>query len=239
MIFLFVVERILKKLGLDDILEKEMNLWCNTSVVHLSDTTNTSLDDISKQNVLSKNSDNSLTNKITETIQNIKIKKQEDFYKSQMPKKEIIKPITSKNKRICVNSPKQDTQVIIDEDSNDEDIFVSSTSKKITNVSIKSSTLPITAVTPPETSTNIFNNSCLKRKNNSSQTPPSTKLDTGQLARLKLSAYRCNKKPNSSNNNQEQSNILKSPTIQSDLSSDLSNIFSLGDEDDLSYLDID
>ncbi|XP_027837856.2 DNA helicase MCM9-like [Aphis gossypii] len=233
------MERILKKLGLDDILEKEMNLWCNTSVVHLSDTTNPSLDDVSKQNVVSKNSDNSLTNKITETIQNIKIKKQEDFYKSQMPKKEIIKPITSKNKRICVNSPKQDTQVIIDEDSNDEDIFVSSTSKKNTNVSIKSSTLPITAVTPPDTSTNIFNNSCLKRKNNSSQSPPSTKLDTGQLARLKLSAYRCNKKPYSSINNQKQSNILKSPTIQSDLSSDLSNIFSLGDEDDLSYLDID
>lgn len=236
MIFLFVVERILKKLGLDDILEKEMNLWCNTSLVHnISDTTNTSIDDVSQLNILSKNSDNSLTNKITETIQNIKIKKQEDFYKSQMPKKEIIKPITSKNKRICVNSPKQDTQVIIDEDSNDEDIFVSNTSKKITNVSTKSSTLPITAVTPPGTSTNIFNNSCLKRKNDSSQTPPSTKLDTGQLARLKLSAYRCNKKPSSSNNNQEQSNILKSPIIQSDLS----NIFSLGDEDDLSYLDID
>ncbi|XP_025201501.1 DNA helicase MCM9-like [Melanaphis sacchari] len=234
------MERILKKLGLDDILEKEMNLWCNTSSVHLSDTTNTSIDDVNKQNILSKNSDNSLTNKITETIQNIKIKKQKDFFKSQMHKKELIKPLTSKIKTKCVNAPKQDTQFIIDENSNDEDIFVNSTSKNITNISTNSSTLPITAVTSPGPSTNISNNSCLKRKNYISQTLSSTKLDTGQLARMKLSVYRYHKKPTSSNNNQEeQPNILKSPTIQNDPSSNLSNIFSLEDEDDLSYLDID
>ncbi|XP_022174206.1 DNA helicase MCM9-like [Myzus persicae] len=232
-------ETILKKLGLDDILEKEMELWCNTSLIHLSDITDTSIDDVSTLNVLSKSSNNRLTNKISETIQNIKIKKQKDFYKSQMHKKEIIKPTTSsKIKKICANSPNspKNSQVMIDEDSNDGDIFVNSTSKKITDISIKSSTFPIT---PPSPSTTIFNSPCLKRKNDTSQTPSSSKLDTGQLARLKLSAYRCNKKPTSSNSGQEQSNVLKSPTIQNEPSSNLSNIFSLGDEDDLSYLDID
>jgi len=233
------VEKILKKLGLDDILEKEMELWCNTSLTHLSDTTVSSIDDVSTLNVLSKSSNNSLTNKISETIQNIKIKKQKNFYKSQIHKKEIIKPTTSsKNKKICANSPKN-TQVMTDEDSNDEDIFVNSTSKKITNISINSSTLPITAVSPPKLSTQICISPCLKRKNDSSQTPSSAKLDTGQLARLKLSAYRCNKKLTSSSNDQEQSNTLKLSTIQNEPSSDFSNIFSLGDEDDLSYLDID
>jgi len=233
------VDAILKKLGLDDILEKEMKLWCSTSLLNLSDTTVSNIDDVSTLNVLSKSSNNSLTNKISETIQNIKIKKQKDFYKSQMHKKEIIKPSTSsKNNKICTNSPKN-TQVMIDEDSNDEDIFVNCTSKKITNISIKSSTLPITAASPPKPSTQICISPCLKRKNDTSQTPSSAKLDTGQLARLKLSAYRCNKKPTSSNSGQEQSNTLNSSTIQNEPSSNLSNIFSLGDEDDLSYLDID
>jgi len=233
------VETILKKLGLDDILEKEMELWCNTSLIHLSDSTGSSIDDVSTLNTLSKSSNNSLTNKISETIQNIKIKKQKDFYKSQIHKKEIIKPTTSSNiKKICANSSKN-SQVMIDEDSDDEDIFVNSTSKNNTNITIKSSTLPITTLTPPKMSTNIVNSPCLKRKIDSSQTPSSTKLDTGQLARLKLSAFRCNKKPTSSNSGQEQSNALKLPTIQNKPSLNLSNIFSLGDEDDLSYLDID
>lgn len=231
------METILKKLGLDDILEKEMELWCNTSLIDLSDTTGSSIDD-STLNVFSKSSNNSLTNKISETIQNIKIKKQKDLYKSQMHKKEIIKPTSSKVKKILANPPKN-SQNMIDEDSKDEDIFVNSSSKNITNITIKSSTLPITTVTPLEMSTSIFNSPCSKRKIDSSQTPSSTKLDTRQLARLKLSAYRCNKKPTSSISGQEQSNTLKSPTIQNEPSSDLSNIFSLGDEDDLSYLDID
>jgi len=233
------VETILKKLGLDDILEKEMKLWCNTSLVNLSDTAVSNIDDVSTLNILTTISNNSLTNKISETIQNIKIKKQKDFYKSQMHKKGIIKPLTSsKNKKICTNSPKN-TQVMVDEESDDEDIFVNSTSKKITNISIKSSTFPITAVSPPKPSTQICISPCLKRKNDTSQTPSSVKLDTGQLARLKLSAYRCNKKRTSSNSVQEQSNTLNSSTVLNEPCSDLSNIFSLGDEDDLSYLDID
>lgn len=236
------METILKKLGLEDILEKELELWCNTSLIHLSDTNDASIDDVSTLNVLSKSSDISLTNKISETIQNIKIKKQKDFYKSQMHKKELIKPLTSsKVKIICANSPKQDLQVIIDEDSNDKDIFVDTTRVKITNVSIKPSSLPITVLTPPGTSTNISNSSCLKRKNDILQTPSNTKLDSGQLARLKLSAFRCNKTPISSNSGQEQSqsNTLELTSIQNEQPNDLSNIFSVGDEDDLSYLDID
>ena len=86
------MEIILKKLGLDDILEKEMKLWSNTSLINLSDTTDTSIDNVSTLNGLSNSSNSSLTNKISETIQNIKIKKQKDFYKSQMHKKNQTHP---------------------------------------------------------------------------------------------------------------------------------------------------
>jgi len=220
------VETILKKLDLEDILKKEMDVWCQTSVIN---SFNTSVDEISISNLLSKKSDNLLTNKISETIQNIKIKKQKDFYLSQMPKKEIktSKPISSKITKMCDNLPKQnDIEVKLNLNCNEEDIFVNSSKK---NSSLKSSA-PIL----PGPLSKISNDLCIKANSDVSHPP----LDTGQLARLKLSAFKYNKKLTSnSRDGQIESNTTKFSPIQKQ--PDLSNIFSTGDEDDLSYLDID
>jgi hypothetical protein len=66
------VKKILKKLDLEDILEKEINLWSQKSKIN---STNTIIDDLKMSDVQSKNLNNILTSKISETIQNIKIKK--------------------------------------------------------------------------------------------------------------------------------------------------------------------
>jgi len=225
-----VVETILKKLDLEDILEKEMDVWCQTSVIN---SFNTSVDETSTSNLLSKKSDNLLTNKISETIQNIKIKKQKDLYLSQMPKKEIKtpKPISSKITKICDNLPKQnDIEVELNVNCNEENIFVNNSKK---NSSLKSSALNTSPILP-EPLSKMSNDLCIKA-NNAVSHPP---LDTGQLARLKLNAFKYNKKlTNSLKNEQIESNTTKFSPTQKQL--ELSNIFSTGDEDDLSYLDID
>lgn len=216
------METILKKLDLEDILKKELDLWCQTSDIC---SFNASIDEISASNSYQKKSDNLLTNKISETIQNIKMKKQKDFYTSQMPKK--TKPISSKIKKICDELPKKndiDVELIVN--SNEENIFVNDSKKK-------SSTL-ITSPMLPSLSSKMSNDSCIKTGSNVSP----TQLDVGQLAKLKLSAFKYSKKSTSNSKNIPiESNITKPLLTQK--RPDLLNIFSTGDEDDLSYLDID
>lgn len=226
----------MKKLDLEDILEKEMDIWCQTSEINLSET---SPNEINMSNIPTKISDNLLTNKISETIQNIKIKKQKDFYVSQMPQKEIKKSkrTYSKIEKECASSSKQDDmEVVFDEEDSEEDIFVISSKKVDYNISSKPSTSSITSSTLPEVS-DYSNDAYIKENNHTPCTPLHTSLDTGQLARLKLSAFRYNQKSNKLNNVQVELNTSKSPPIQKPLN--VSNIFSMGDEDDLSYLEIE
>lgn len=230
------METILKKLDLEDILEREMNMWCQTSITNLSDT---SANEINMSNVPTKISDNLLTNKISETIQNIKIKKQKDFYVSQMPQTEIKKSkrTHSKIKKEYASSSKQDDmEIVFDEEDSEEDIFVNTSKKVVNNISLKTSTstiMPSTSLEMP----NYSNDTYIKENNHTPHTPLHTSLHTGQLARLKLSAFRCSKKSDNSNSVKVESNTSKSPPIQK--SSNFSNIFSMGDEDDLSYLEIE
>lgn len=222
------METILKKLDLEDILEKEMDMWYQTSAIN---SLNTSIDEISTSNLPSEKYNNLLTNKISKTLQNIKTKKQKDFFVSQMPKKKIKKPIVSKVKKICDNLPEQnDIEVMLNVNSNEVNNFVDNSKK---NLSINSSTL-ITSPILPGPSSETSNDLCLKVNSNVSRTP----LDTQQMARLKLSAFKYNKKLTSnSKNDQNKSNTTEpSPTQKQP---GLSNIFSTGDEDDLSYLDTD
>lgn len=107
-----------------------MNMWCQTSAINLS---NTSIDEISTLNMLPKISNNNLTNKISETIQNIKIKKQKDLYISQIPKKEMKKSntISSKVKIICDNLLQQNNmEEVLNVETNEKDIFVDRSKKK-------------------------------------------------------------------------------------------------------------
>lgn len=220
------MEIILKKLDLEDILEKELDLWCRPSGINPCDT---SVGEINTSNRRLKVSDN-LTNKISETIQNIKIKKQNDFYTSQMPNLQI-KTNPSKVMKISPNSTKKDAADVDQRD--EEDIFVINSRKKTTKP-LKSSTPSTTSSISP---TDNSNSLCTKRKSNNSQSPLPTSLNTGQLARIKLSAFRCKPKQTSTNNdNQVKLNISKPPPTQKQ--SDFSTMFSTGDEDDLSYLDI-
>lgn len=224
------MKTILKKLDLEDILEKEMELWYQISPIN-----SPSINEISTYNLFSNTSTNLLSNKISETIQNIKIKKQNDFYKSQMPKKEtkITKKYNSNSMKICIDLPKQDDmEIVFDEDSNEEDIFVKNSKKKN---SLKSLIAPIIS-TQSESSLDISNISCVKKEINTSHSSLEISMDTAQLARLKLNAFKYKKKSISSNNKQIESKVSKSPPIQKQ--QDLSNIFSIGDEDDLSYLDV-
>lgn len=215
---------ILKKLDLEDILEKELDLWCQSSGINPCDT---SVGEINTSNQQLKVSDN-LTNKISETIQNIKIKKQNNFYTSQMPNPQI-KTNSSKVMKILPKVTKQDATEVVYE----EDIFVINSRKKTTKP-LKSSTPSTTSSIP---TTDNSNSSCMKRKSNNSQSPLPISLNTGQLARIKLSAFTCKQKPTSTNNdNQVKLNISKPPPTQKQ--SDFSTMFSTGDEDDLSYLDI-
>lgn len=228
------MEIILKKLDLEDILEKEMDLWCHTSKINTPDT---SADEVSLLNEVSNVADNLLTNKISETLQNIKIKKQKNFYVSQVFKKDIKKTKinSSKEKNMCSNSLKQNNiETVLDEMSNEEDtIFVKSSKKKMSNIS-QSLTLETTILTSPGPSSHNSNSFCNKEKSPASRTPL---VDTGKLARMKLSAFKCTKKSTNVNSEQIVSNISElSPTQKQ---SPLSNIFLLGDEDDLSYLDMD
>lgn len=229
------METILKKLDLEDILEKEMNILCQTSMINLSDT---NVNEINMSNIPTKVSDNLITNKISETIQNIKIKKQKDFYVSQMPQKEFKKSkrTYSIKKKECASSSKQDDlEVAFDEDS-EEDIFVSPSKKMVNNITSKPSTSSITSLTQPEM-TDYSNDAYIKENYHTPHTPLHTSLNTGQLAKLKLSAFRYSKKSNNLNSVQVQSNAPESPPIQKPLN--VSNIFSTGDEDDLSYLEIE
>lgn len=227
------MEIILKKLDLGDILEIEMNQWYQTSPI-LSP--NVSIKENSTSNLFKKKLDNLLSNKISETIQNIKIKKQNDFYKSQILKKEPNKS-NSKPMKICVNLPKQDNvEIVFNEDSNEKNIFVNNSNQKINNISLKSSTLLTTSSTQPGPSLNISNISYMKTEIDNPLSLPQKSLNTGELARLKLSAFKYKKNSICSNNNQIGSNILVSPPIPKQ--NDFLNIFSIGDEDDLSYLDI-
>lgn len=230
------METILKKLDLEYILEKEMNMWYQTSAINLS---NASIDEISTSNVLPKMSNNNLTNKISETIQNIKIKKQKDLYVSQIPNKEIKKPTTNSSKvtKICDKVLKQnDIEEVLNVESNEKDIFVNRSKKNINNISFKS----LTSMKPSLTSSSsdISNGSSIKENNDVLHKPSHTPIDIGQLARLKLNAFKCNKKSKSSSNSgQVEKNTDKLSSIKKQ--PNFSNIFSTEDEDDLSYLDID
>jgi len=218
------VEVILKKLDLNSILEKEMDLWCQTNSINSS---NTSVDEISTSNSLSKVSDNNLTNKISETIQHIKIKKQNDFYMSQMPRKEVK---NAKAKKLCIDLPKQvHSEVELQEDSNEEGIFVDSPRKIVKNISKESSILSKSSCT-------TFSGSYIHDKNEVSHASLQTSLDTGKMAKLKLSAFKFKKKLTKVNNSQSELNIPDSSPIQNQPC--YSNIFS-AEDDDLSYLDID
>lgn len=222
------MEKILKKLDLDDILNKEMNFWCQKSTISLSDT---NIDEINPSNTVSKISDNLLTNKISETIQNIRIKKQKDFYISQVVKKDKkqkqkFSPKASKvyTKLIKHNNTGQ----LCDDGSDNEEIFVSSLEKK-NNIFLKS--------TPPSSSSIIFNNCPNKRKCVDLCTPSNSTLNTRNLARSKLNTFKYTKNSTIPNTSLDKSSILKSPQIQK--RSCLSKNFLMEDEDDLSCLDID
>lgn len=232
--FFFIVETVLKKLDLLNILEKEMDLWYQTTMFNSS---NINTDDISLSNVPLKPSDN-LTNKISETIQNIKLKKQKDFYKSQIPKEEIKKSknISSKVKKSSnANSPKPNNmQIEFGVNSDEEDIFVNSR-KRMNNISSESLTPPSTSST--SLSLDISNSSCIKEKNSVSCSPKHTPSNTGQLARLKLSAFKFSKKATSNTNDGKVEPNIKPPSTQKQ--SDSINIFSAEDGDDLSYFDIE
>lgn len=234
--YFYVVEAILKKLDLEDILEKEMDLWNQTSEINSS---NTNIDKLNTSNVQSKISDNLITSKISETIQNIRIKKQKDFYASQMQRIEIKKPkiVSSKTKKEFPELSQQDCmEVVINEDSNEEDIFVNK-SRKRGNVSLTLSTSSSMSFTSPSPSLNNSNSTCINEKNSDSHSPSLPASDTRQLAKMKLSAFRFNKNVSSSNSGGVESNTSILPPPHNKL--DLSNIFSTGEEDDLSYLDID
>lgn len=226
------MKAILKKLDLKDILEKEMDLWCQTPKIYTPDT---SSDDVSILNGFSNVTDNLLTNKISETLQNIKIKKQKNFYVSQVSKNDIKKTKinSTKEKNVCSYSLKHnDIEIMLDNVSNEEDRFIKTSKKKINNIS-KLSTLATTVSKSPGPSSNNSNSFCVQEKILASPTT----LDTGKLARMKLSAFRCTNKSTSSNSSQVLSNVSELLPIEKKPT--LSNIFSLGDEDDLSYLDID
>lgn len=230
------METILKKLDLEDILEKEMDIWCQASGINLSDT---SLNEINISNTPTKISENLLTNKISETIQNIKIKKQKDFYVSQMPQKEKKKSkrTYSKIEKESASSFKQDDmEVVFDDEDSEEDIFVNSSKKMVENNTSKPSTSSVKSSILTEDS-DYSNDVYIKENNLTPRTPLHTSLDTGQLARLKLNAFRYNKKSNELNSIQVESNTSNSLPIQKP--SNVSNIFSMGDEDDLSYLEIE
>lgn len=105
--------------------------------------------------------------------------------------------------------------------------------KNINNISFKSFTSM-----KKSSSSDISNDSSIKENNNVLHTPSRTPIDTGQLARLKLNAFKCDKKSISgSNSGQVEINTDKLSSIKKQ--PNFSNIFSTGDEDDLSYLDID
>lgn len=222
-----VVETILKKLDLEDILKKEMVKWCQTSTINLP---NMDVDEISTLNMHPKLSDNLLNNKISATIQNIKINKQKTLYASQISNKEIKKSttISLKVKKIRDNLFEQnDAEEVLNIESNEEDIFINSSRKNINSISFKSSLTPLSSDVP--------NDSNVKENNN---TPSHKPLDTGQLARLKLNAFKYSKKSISSpNSGQVETNTDKLSSIPKQ--SNFSNIFSTEDEEDLSYLDID
>lgn len=227
-----------------------MNLFGQTSETNSSDT---SIEESCVSNVLTKVSDNLLTTKISETIQNIKIKKQNNFYKSQMVKN--TKSISSKSDKTCPSSSKQDSSEIeFDEDSNEEEIFVnSSTSSKTTNNLSVNSSFQIASLTPPEPVFTNSNISCIPGTTEALHTPHRTHLEIRQSARSKLSAFKFNKKSTSSksvkaeSSNLESSPILDSSQVKSNVLESSSllktpcslNIFWTEDEDDLSYLDID
>lgn len=222
------METILKKLDLEDVLEKEMSLWYRPSTTNSSDIR---IDEINSSNVPSKVSDNLLTNKISETIHNIKIKKQNDFYKSQIVKINVKNPKKTKKpkNKTCLSKQNQ-TEIEFDEDSNEEDIFVSSSRKTIDNMSTTLSVAPFLMTSPTEKLSINSSSSC---KNETSH----SMLDTGHMAKLKLSAFRFNKKLSNTNGTQvELKNTTKSLAGQK--KQRLSNIFSTEDDDDLSYLDI-
>lgn len=232
----YVVKTILKKLDLEDIIEKEMDLWNQKSKLN---SFNSNVDELKTSNVLPTNSNNILTSKISETIQNIRIKKQKNFYTSQIHKREIKKPKTdsSKNEKDFPELFQQDgIKVILDEDSKEEDIFVNKSREK-SNISVSLSTSSSISLTSPILSLNNSNSLCYNQKNNILHSPSLTPSDTRKLARMKLSAFKCNKNDSSSNSDKIESNSSASLTPQDKLN--LSNIFSTGDEGDLSYLDID
>lgn len=230
------MEVILKKLNLEDILEKEMNLWNQASEINAS---SENIDEFnSSNNALSTISNNLLTSKISETIQNIKIKKQKEFYTSQMPRKEMKNPkiVSSKLKEFLNLSQQNGMEIVLDEDSNDEDIFINKSRKK-SNISLSLSTSSSMSNILSIPSSSKANDKCINEKNIDSHSPLLQLSDKRQLAKMKLSAFKYNK--NSSNSN---SGGLKSNTstfLSSHIKPDLTNIFSTGDEDDLSYLDVD
>lgn len=222
------METILKKLDLEDVLEKEMSLWFRPSTTNSSDT---SIDQTNASNIPSNVLDNLLTNKISETIQNIKIKKQNNFYKSQIVKNNVKNPkkIVSKIKKTRF-SKQNKTEIEFDDDSNEEDIFVSSSRKPNNDISTTLSVAPLSTTLPTK---KLFTNSSSSCKNETSHSP----LDTGQMARLKLSAFQFKKKlSNTSCVQVELKNTSKSLAAQQKQC--LSNIFCTEDDDDLSYLDI-
>ncbi|XP_025421479.1 DNA helicase MCM9-like isoform X3 [Sipha flava] len=230
--YIIEMKKILKKLDLEDILEKEINLWSQKSKIN---STNTIIDDLKMSDVQSKNLNNILTSKISETIQNIKIKKQKDFYTSQIHRREIKKPKTasSKNEKEFPELFQQDG---IDVILNEEDIFVNKSVEK-SNISVSLSTSSSMSLTSPILSLSNSSDSCINERNSVIHPPLLTPSDTRKLARMKLSAFRCNKSNSNSNSDRIEPDISASPTPQSKLN--LPNIFSTGDEDDLSYLDID
>lgn len=225
------MKTILKKLDLEDILEKEMDLWCQ-----LSPTNSPSINEINTSSLFSNTSTILLSNKITETIQNIKIKKQNDFYKSQMHKKEtnITKNKNSKSMKISVNSQQHDdVEKVFDEfdEYPNRNIFINNSKK---NNSLKSLILPTTS-TQSNSSFIIPNITYINKEINTSHSPLIIPKDTAQAARLKLNAFKYKKKSISLNNNQIESSDSESSSIHKQ---DLSNIFYTGDEDDLSYLNV-
>lgn len=231
------METILKKLDLEDILEKELHFWCETTMtVNLFDT---NMDEASASNVFSKVSENALTNKISETIQNIKIKKQNNFYVSQKVRKDGKKSKTNatKIKKKITNTPKEyHTEEDFNEDSNEEDIFVNNSRKTCSNISLKS-LLPSTYFTPPDSSTISSSSSSVKVISETLRSSSHAQLDTEKLAKLKLSAFKFNKKQSNLNSNKVDKTTTESTSHPQQ--SCISNIFLSDDEDDLSYLDID
>ncbi|XP_050441975.1 DNA helicase MCM9-like [Adelges cooleyi] len=113
--YLKKMEEILTKLGLEEIFETEMNRWYENSLQNESDKCINSSDASSQ---LSNKTESNLTNKITETIKNIKKKKENDFFVPQISNRDKVQQKTVSSKI----SPNEIDE--FNDDSNDADIFV-------------------------------------------------------------------------------------------------------------------